>query len=127
MAKKKHVVSTKLQLLVATGIVLLLVAFGLFIGWLDVSVGKQSDDRVSVTLQDITLKGESVCLSHKGDGVSTLECGVGIKVPSGAVYAVSGEGSEALSGDNKNLEVTGTLTIPGDSAYKSDGTLTLKK
>lgn len=127
MVKKKRTVSTKLQLLVATGIVLLLATFGLFVGWLDASVGSSSDDNMSVTLQDITLKGESVCLGHKGDGPSTMECGIGIKLPGGTIYALKQDSISRVGVDNRSVEVTGTLEIPGDSAYKSDGTLTVKK
>lgn len=125
MAKKKKIVSSKLQLLVATGIVILLMTFGLFVGWLDASVGSSSDTQVSVTIQDITLKGELTCLEHVNDGPATLECAVGIKLPHGDVYAIKGEVPTAT--DSK-LEVTGTLVAPADtSIYKSDGTLTIDK
>lgn len=125
MVKKKKTVSTKLQLLVATSIVLLLTTFGLFVGWLDASVGSSSDDNVSVTIRDITLKGELTCLEHTGDGPTTLECAVGIKLPHGDTYAIQGDVPPAT--DNK-LEVTGTLRAPSDtSVYKSDGTLTIDK
>lgn len=125
MVKKKKIISTKLQLLVATGTVLLLAAFGTFVGWLDSSVESSSDQKVSVRIQDITLKGELTCLEHEGDGPTTLECAVGIKMPGGDVYAIKGEVPAVT--DNK-LEVTGTLTAPTDDGiYKSDGTLTIKK
>jgi hypothetical protein len=125
MAKKQKIVSAKLQLLVATGTVLLLTTFGLFIGWLDASAGSSSDDSVSVTIQDITLKGEQTCLEHVSDGPTTMECAMGIKLPHGDVYAIKGDVPPTT--DNK-LEVTGTLTAPADtSTYKSDGTLTIKK
>jgi len=124
MAKKKRsTISTKFQLLVATGTVLLLVAFGLFVAWLDASVEVSSNKRTSATIRDVTLKGESVCLGHKGDGPSTLECGVGIKLPGGSIYAVKGNAASKLGVDTKNVELTGTLEIPGDSVYVSDGTL----
>lgn len=126
MAKKKrNTVSTKIQLYVATGTVLLLVAFGMVVGWLDASVGSTSSNTPKiVSLKDVTLKGESTCLEHIGSGPTTLECALGIKTASGAVYAIKGTATPAA--DN-SLEVTGTLTTPmGDEVYKLDGTLTIK-
>lgn len=123
--KKRNTVSTKIQLYVATGTVLLLVAFGMVVGWLDVSFDASSDKQIVVTVQDVTFKGEPTCLEHVGDGPTTMECAMGIKLPNGDVYAI--EGDVPPSTDNK-LEVTGTLTAPADtSTYKSDGTLTIKK
>lgn len=125
MVKNKKTISTKLQLLVATGTVLLLAGFGIFVGWLDASWGGSVDTQVSVKIQDVTLKGELVCLEHVGDEPTTLECAMGIKLPHGDVYAIKGEMPTAS--DNK-LEVTGTLHVPADtSVYKSDGTLTIEK
>lgn len=127
--KKKNVISMKAQLYIVTSAVLLLAMFGVFVAWLDSSMewGRNNDDQsAKVILRDITLKGESTCLGHKGDGPSTMECGIGIKLPSGDVYAIQGGDSSSLGASNKTIEVTGKLTIPGDSVYKSDGTLTVK-
>ena len=123
--KKRNTVSTKIQLYVATGTVLLLVAFGMVVGWLDASVGSTLDTSNVVSLKDVTLKGESVCLEHAGDAdVTTLECAMGIKTANGAVYAIKGTATPAA---DDTLEVTGTLTTPsGDEVYKLDGTLTVK-
>jgi len=119
--KKRPSVSTKLQLLVATGTVLLLVAFGFFVAWLDSNVTIAKSD--PVTFSNVTLKGETVCLSHKGDGPQTLECALGLKTASGAEYMVKGK---TLSPDT-SIEVTGKLMAPSkDDVYKSVGTLVVE-
>lgn len=126
MAKKKRTnVSTKIQLYVATGTVLLLVTFGMVVAWLDASVGSKPSSTLSiVSLEDVTLKGESTCLEHMGTGPSTMECAMGIKTSSGAVYAIKGS---ATPGADNSLEVTGTLTtLSGSEVYKIDGTLTVR-
>ncbi|MDB5165298.1 MAG: hypothetical protein JWM00_188 [Candidatus Saccharibacteria bacterium] len=126
MVKKKTTnISTKVQLYIATGIVLLLVAFASVVGWLDASMEtKTSGTGSTVALSDVTLKGESTCLEHVGTGSHTMECAMGIKTASGAVYAIKGEATPAA--DN-SLEVTGILTpASSDEVYKIDGTLTVK-
>jgi hypothetical protein len=123
--KKKNSISVKTQLYIATGIVLLLVAFGAVVGWMDASMTPKKTTPDAYTLQDITLKGELTCLGHKGSGPSTMECGIGIKLPSGSIYSLAGKGVANL-GTSGATEVTGTLTIPSYGQYASDGTLTIK-
>ncbi len=122
--KKKQIVSTKTQLLVATGVVLLLVVSGLFIGWLDKQVSvKFSTKATTTSYGNVTIKGESTCLKHKGDGPHTMECAIGIKTESGD-YALSGE---ITPGADNQIEVTGTLTAPDkDEKYDILGKLTIE-
>ena len=126
MAKKKRTtVSTKTQLLVATGAVLLLTAFGFFVGWLDMSMKTTETDTKAISLSDVTIRGESTCLVHNGDGPHTMECALGIKTASGVTYAVKGESIEATG---MSLELTGSLTPASDTEkYAIAGTLTVKE
>lgn len=123
--KKRTTVSTKIQLYVATGTVLLLVAFGMVVGWLDASVGSASSNTPKVvSLKDVTLKGESTCVGRTGDGPRTMECLMGVKTASGVVYAIKGA---TVPDNDKNLEFTGTLTpVSEDDLYNVAGTLTVK-
>jgi polyisoprenoid-binding protein YceI len=123
MAKKKKTdVSFKTQLTIATGVVLLLVAFGLLVGWLD---ARYKLDTSSPTYADVTIKGESTCLPHKGDGPHTMECAQGIKTTSGAYYGIDGVVNR---NDNDNsIEVTGTLQPAAvDTTYETAGTIKVK-
>ena len=123
MAKKKKTdVSVKTQLSVATGVVLLLVAFGLLVGWLDARYKLTTS---TVTYADVTIKGESTCLPHKGSGPQTLECAQGVKTTSGAYYAIDG----VVDRNNKDnsIEVTGTLRPAStDTTYDIAGTIKVK-
>jgi hypothetical protein len=123
--KKKTTISIRTQLLVATGTVLLLTAFGLFVGWLDTSMDWHlGSSKTSVSLSDVTLKGESTCLEHKGKGPHDMMCAIGIKTASGAVYAIKGD---AVPAADNSLEVTGTLTSASkNEKYDIAGTLTVK-
>lgn len=118
--KKKTDVSFKTQLTVATGVVLLLVAFGLLVGWLDARY--KLDVTVATTYSDVTIKGESACLPHKGDGPHTMECAQGVKTASGVYYAIDGVVDR---NDNDNsVVVTGTLQPAlADSTYDTAGTI----
>lgn len=123
--KKKNTVSIKTQLYVVSGAVMLLVLFGLFVAWLDTSMPIRQD--VSVKKQSfrgVTLKGESVCLSHKGDGPHTMECALGVKTVSGDVYAIQGAATPTTG---TVVEVTGKLmSASGDEKYDIAGTLTVE-
>jgi hypothetical protein len=124
--KKKSNISVKTQLFVATGTVLLLVAFGLFVGWLDSSAGMKLIGKTkTVSFSDVTLKGKPTCLEHKNsDGPTTLECAQGLKTVNGTVYAI--EGGTMLSGSDQ-FELTGTLkSADPSSKYKSAGTIVVK-
>jgi hypothetical protein len=123
--KKKTNISIKTQLLVSTGAVLLLVVFGLVVGWLDTSMDWHlGTAKTPVSLQDVTLKGESTCLEYKGDGPHDAMCAMGIKTANGAVYAIKGE---AVPAADNSLEVTGTLTSASkNETYDIAGTLTVK-
>ena len=125
--KMKSNISVKTQLFVATGTVLLLVCFGLFVGWLDSSTGmKLAGKTKTVSFSSVTLKGTSTCLEHKNtSGPTTMECVLGLKTADGTVYAVK---SDTFPVDTDKLELTGTLTSPdSDDKYKSAGTLTVDK
>lgn len=127
VGKKVSYVPTRLQWLIVTAIVLLLVICGFFIGWLDSQVAKHYSHRdggkSSYVFGDVTIRGESTCLKHKGDGPHTMECAIGIKTPSGD-YAVVGELSPSIGNP---VEATGTLAAPGkDEAYDIQGRLTIK-
>lgn len=124
--KKKTNISTKVQLYVATGTVLLLIAFGMVVGWLDASVESPlRSHKDTVALTDVTLKGKPACIGHTGDGPQTMECLMGLKTANGAVYAIKGA---TVPDNSDDLEFTGTLT-PASSGevYKIDGTLTVTK
>jgi len=120
--KKRSTISTKLQLLVATGTVLLLVAFGLLVAWLDNNTTiVLSSHRLSFS--DVTVKGEPVCLTHKGEGPHTEECALGLKTANGAEYIIKGK---TLAGESVT-EVTGKLMAPVRSdAYKNSGTIVVE-
>lgn len=121
--KKKTDVSFKTQLAVATGVVLLLVAFGLLVGWLDSRY--KIDSSVATTYSDVTIKGKSTCLPHKGSGPQTLECAQGVKTASGAHYAI--EGVVDRNNKDNTIEITGTLKPPTtDSKYDTAGTIKVK-
>ena len=123
MAKKKNTdVSFKTQLAVATGVVLLLVAFGLLVGWLDARY--KLDTSVS-SYADVTIKGESTCLPHSGNGPQTLECAQGVKTASGAYYAI--DGVVDRNDKDNSIEITGTLQPPTkDITYDIAGTIIVK-
>jgi len=122
--KKKTDVSFKTQLTIATGVVLLLVAFGLLVGWLDSRY--RLDTTATTSYADVTIKGESTCLPHTGDGMQTLECAQGVKTASGAYYAIEGVVDRENSKDN-SIEVTGTLKPQTtDSTYDIAGTIKVK-
>lgn len=115
------------QLAIVTGAVCLLALFGVFVGWLDKQVDLSSylknSKAYSVSFGDVTIRGESTCLQHKGKGPHTMECAVGIKTPSGD-YAVIGEPTKL---DNNVLEAHGVLSLPSrDTNYKIQGTITVK-
>jgi len=124
--KKKTNISIKTQLLVATGTVLLLVGFGLVVVWLDTSSGwHMGTSKNVVTLTDVTLKGESVCIGHKGEGPHDMSCQLGLKTASGAVYEI--KSNKAVPGPDNSLEVTGTLSSPAKNETRDiAGTLTVK-
>lgn len=119
-------VPVRTQLAIVTGAVCLLALFGVFVAWLDTQVDisdyfKRSYDK-SVTFGDVTIRGESTCLKHKGSGPHTEECAIGIKTPSGD-YAVVGTPTTT---DNM-LEARGTLSIPSaDSIYNIQGVISIK-
>ena len=125
MAKKKRTdISFKTQLAIATGIVLLLVSFGFFVGWLDHSTSR-STASTGAAYADVTIKGESTCLPHKGDGPHTLECAQGVKTKSGAYYAI--EGVVDRNNQDNSIEITGTLSqSPANSKYDVAGTIKVK-
>lgn len=126
MAKKKKTnISIKTQLLVATGTVLLLAGFGFFVGWLDSTMDIHLTGKAqTVSLSDVTLKGKSTCLAHKGSEPSTMECAIGLVTPGGITYAIKGK---TLVVGSDQLELTGTLTsASGDEKYNIAGTLTVK-
>lgn len=115
------------QLAIVTGAVCLLALFGVFVGWLDKQVDLSSylknSKGSSLTFGDVTIRGESTCLKHKGDGPHTMECALGIKTPSGD-YAVIGEPTKL---DNNVVEAKGTLASPSrDAIYKIQGVVTVK-
>lgn len=122
--KKKQIVSTKTQLFIATSIVLLLVVCGLFIGWLDKQVSITHSSKADTSsFGSVTIKGESTCLKHKGDGPHTMECAVGIKTAAGD-YALNGE---IVPGADTQIEATGTLSAPAkNEKYDIVGTLTVQ-
>lgn len=124
MVKKKRAdISFKTQLAIATGIVLLLAAFGLFIGWLDSHY--KMDMTVSATYADVTIKGESTCLPHKDSGSHTMECAQGIKTSSGIYYGV--EGVVDRNDKDNSIEVTGTLKPASNtSSYDITGIIKVK-
>ena len=121
--KKKSNISIRLQLLVATGIVCLLVIFGCIVALLDHNIAKNA--HATHSYSDVTLKGTPVCLPLTNSTHSqTLACAEGIKTTSGHYYAL--QGVHDRSGDN-TIEVTGTLTAPPqNSAYPIDGVLTIQ-
>jgi hypothetical protein len=126
-AKRITFVPNRVQWLIVTALVLLLVVFGLFVGWLDTQVAehyaRRNDARSTQVFGDVTIRGESTCLRHKDDGPNTAECAIGIKTPSGD-YAVVGELSPSIGNP---VEATGTLAAPGrDEAYEIQGRLTIK-
>jgi hypothetical protein len=126
MPKKKKInISIKTQLLVATGVVLLLVGFGFFVGWLDSSTDmKLTGNTKATSFNDVTVKGKPACVGKTGDGPQTMECLMTLKTASGAVYAIKGG---VVHGNDENLEFTGTLASPSkDEVYNIDGVLTVK-
>ena len=126
MAKKKKTnITIKTQLLVATGVVLLLTGFGLFVGWLDSTTNMNLTGKTTAaSFSDVTLKGASTCLTPVGSGPHTMVCALGVKTSDGTIYAVKGK---TLPTDTNPFEVTGTLTPPSsDETYDIAGTLTIK-
>ena len=123
MAKKKNNISIKQQLSIATGAVLLLVTFGLFVLWVDGSYKKPSAS--SVSFSGVTVKGQSMCLPHRNTtGPQTLECAQGLKTSDGTLYAIEG----VVSRDNNNaVEASGTLVpASGKEKYAIAGTIIVK-
>lgn len=123
MAKKKNNVSIKQQLFIATGAVLLLVAFALVVLWIDGPHKKFSTS--SSSFSDVTIKGQSVCLPHRNmEGPQTMECAQGLKTSDGTYYAIQG----VVNRDNdNNVEASGTLvSASGKEKYNITGTIVIK-
>lgn len=119
---KKHNVSQKTQLLIATGSVLLLTVLAVLVWWADSNSGwKFVKD--SSSYPEVTIKGEPVCLPQRNsNGPQTLECAQGVKTASGSYYAISG----VIDRRNQDgsVEVTGTLQpTKANSKYITSGTI----
>lgn len=87
-------------------------------------------DRVKAMLQPknqvrtVTVKGQIVCLPHKSDDNTTLECAVGIKTDDNHYYGLSSSRNSELSataGTDKTITISGKLQPQKDATYKMDG------
>lgn len=79
----------------------------------------------------VTRTGKVVCLPHKGDGPSTMECAFGLKVEN-KYYGLKDEdshpGESPISGvSEKQVEATGTFTQTNDKVYDTVGTISITK
>lgn len=124
MAKKKqkNLITHKTELLIATGIVLLLMGFGLVIAWLDYNDGFKGSSR---RYADVTISGDASCLPLKVDKTQTKEtCVQGVKTTSGVFYAVDGTLTRAK--DN-SVTVSGVLKSPPHGTdYEIEGVLKVR-
>lgn len=121
--KQKNQMTQKTELLIATGIVLLLMGFGLVVAWLDHNDGFVGHAR---QYADITISGDAGCLPLK-DGQAAQasdKCVQGIQTTSGVYYAVDGT---MTRDDDNHVTVSGRLQAPprhGD--YKIAGVLKVR-
>lgn len=125
MAKKKQKNRTtqKTELLIATGIVLLLMSFGLVVAWLDHNDGFIGHSRQYV---DVTISGDAGCLPLKDRQATQAsdKCAQGIRTTSGVYYAVDGT---MTRDDDNHATVTGLLqTPPRHSDYNIAGVLKVR-
>ena len=124
--KKKSIISIKTQLLVATGTVLILVIFGLFVGWLDNNMDNNLAGKTNtVSFKDVTIKGETVCIApFSRDGAQPAVCAIGLKTESGLIYALGSDTSLAV---DTRVELTGTVSsVSKDETRNLAGILTVK-
>jgi hypothetical protein len=77
--------------------------------------------------QAITATGTVTCLEHaNASGPQTMECAMGLKTEAGSYYALGGDNSVIMTlGGDQKVRVTGTLSAPTTSTYKSAGTITV--
>ena len=123
MVKKKNNVSIKQQLFIATGAVLLLVAFAFVVLLMDGPYKKLSSS--SSSFSGVTVKGQSVCLPHRDmDGPQTMECAQGLKTSDGIYYAIQG----VVNRDNDNTVEASGMLVPasGKEKYNITGTIVVK-
>lgn len=75
-----------------------------------------------------TTEGTFECLTHKGDGPQTLECGLGLRTDDGVMYALRSDDPAALGSVpmGKRIRVTGTVTEEA-TQYDTAGTIRVEK
>lgn len=78
------------------------------------SPGNQTPTNPSTPGTPTTLTGTIVCLPHKGDGPSTMECAFGLKASNGKYYALRNlwEINPLLTTTDIQVRVVGTLHAP---------------
>ncbi|HEX6258511.1 MAG TPA: hypothetical protein VFZ48_03460 [Candidatus Saccharimonadales bacterium] len=75
----------------------------------------------------VVFDGKIVCLPHKGDGPSTLECALGLQAENGKHYGLRSL-DPAFSKTEQKVKVTGLLNAPEpNEAYSIVGTIEVQK
>lgn len=80
------------------------------------------------TKGDVSVKGQIVCLPHKNQsGPQTMECAYGLKAANGQFYGLSDKDPQyqniASAPMNTPVEVSGSISLTGDSKYDTIGTI----
>lgn len=124
MAKKKQKwVSNQRQLLIITGLMLVLFVFAFCVYSAD-SIWSSIKKANNASDSAMTFEGQAVCLPPKNaTEPHTMECAVGLKTSGGKYYAVKNKDISSNMGTNTTVKVTGVLETPGDSKYDIVGTI----
>lgn len=88
-----------------------------------------STPAASVKGEEITVKGEMICLPHRNtSGSQTMECAFGIKADDGNNYGLSDPGYRYLMSaqTGKRVEIKGKLEKKQDQKYNSAGTISIE-
>lgn len=121
--KQKNQTTQKTELLIAIGIVLLLMSFGLVVAWLDHNDGFVGHSR---QYTDVTISGDAGCLPLKDKQATQSgdKCVQGIRTTSGVYYAIDGT---LTRDDDNHATVTGLLKAPSrHTDYNTVGVLEVR-
>jgi len=88
-----------------------------------------STPAASVQGEDITIKGEVICLPHRNaNGPQTMECAFGLKGDDGNNYGLSDLGYRYMMSmqTGKKAQIKGKLMKSQDQKYNSIGTISIE-